>query len=217
MKEAKVIYKKLLNDNIIELGFEKVIDFIPGQFIRLYINNELREFSIISIPTDNCISIISTLSESDYKKNMRNLKEGDLVYIEGPYGGNLSLKKNKNIVMIAGGIGIAPFLSDIRYIVKNNLDYNIKLFYSVKYFKDAVYLDELKKSKIDLILTITREKVDNYENSHINMELLKKYINNLDSYDFYICGSTNFSISMLRMLKENNIKNIFIEIFTGYK
>ncbi|BFI73521.1 sulfhydrogenase 2 subunit gamma [Nanoarchaeota archaeon] len=215
MLESKVLDKRFLTDDILELKFEKVIDFKPGQFIRLYIDNEFREFSLTSIPDDNYLSIISLLTESNYKKKMKNLNPGDKIYIDGPYGGNLSLKENRNVVFIAGGIGITPFLSNIKYIIKHKLDYNVILFYSVRYLKEAIYLDLLKNVK--LVLTITRENIPGYENKHIDMDMIKKYVDDIYKYDYYICGSVNFTLSMFRMLKNNGLKNIYLEVFTGYK
>ncbi len=79
----------------------------------------------------------------DFTSTMKNLKVGDPVTLEGPYGQfSYSKMKNHHQIWIAGGIGITPFLSMARSLESN---YSIDLFYSVKDPSEAIFLDELKK------------------------------------------------------------------------
>ena len=63
----------------------------------------------------------------------------------GPYGNSFPLDylKDKNLVFIAGGIGITPFMSMLRYIVAKGLDRNVLLIWGNKAERDIAFRDEL--------------------------------------------------------------------------
>ena len=63
--------------------------------------------------------------------------------------GIFNLPENTNIpvVMIAGGVGIVPFMSMLRFVSENRLGYKIKLLFTDKSKNRAPYLDEIRKIK----------------------------------------------------------------------
>ncbi len=83
----------------------------------------------------------------------------------------------KPAVFVAGGIGITPFMSMIRYATKENLPHKIFLFYSNCRPEDSAYLEELKQKEKEnhnfrLIATMTQ-----MENSKLSWHGETGYIN----------------------------------------
>ncbi|MEM5828031.1 MAG: FAD-dependent oxidoreductase [Candidatus Aenigmatarchaeota archaeon] len=215
---SKIISKNIINEKIIEICLEKPKDFNfkAGQYIILKLVNlpenveggNKRAFSIASSPLDEKICLITNRGVSEYKKYLEEkLKVGEDVEIFGPFG-NMTLEENyKIITFLAGGAGIAPFLSMIRYVFQKNLDIKMFLFYSEKKFDYLVYLSELKEyeklGKLNLIITLTQEKREGFEFGRINKEMIKRHLSDyLNESAFYIAGSPEFVESMKSYLKE---------------
>lgn len=147
--EYKVKVVNQLNNDISEIEMESLknkIDFTPGQFaffsfLSEGVTPESHPFSISSSNNENNLKI-TVKNLGDYTGLLNNLRPGDGVLIDGPYGHfSYSNVDSKNQIWIAGGIGITPFFSMAKSLAD---DYNIDFYYSVREEKDAVYLKELK-------------------------------------------------------------------------
>lgn len=202
VKKLKYKVKNInqLNQDIIEIEMEAEthkLNFNPGQFaffsfIGEKISSESHPFSISSSPFDRNLKI-TVKNLGDYTSLLNNLKQGDSVLIEGPYG-DFSYKKtgNNNQIWIAGGIGITPFLSMGRALES---DYNVDLYYSVKQNTEAVYTKEFedlsqKNSKFKFNLWNANEK------GYINSGLISNLSKGLDSKDIFLCGPPMFMKSL---------------------
>ena len=67
---------------------------------------------------------------------------------------------DRNVVFIAGGTGLAPFISMLRHIKVTNSRSNVVLLYSTKYSNEIIRKDELNGYVADLgitlVVTVTR-------------------------------------------------------------
>lgn len=216
-----IIKRNELSEKTIEIrfGLNKKFNFKPGQYISIIISEKTndnkgskRDFSISSSPNNkNYISTCFRIPDtcSDFKKFITSCKLKTEVEIQGPQGiFTLPKSTKKEIVLIAGGVGITPFMSMLRYISEENLPYKITLIFTDKSESRAPYLKEIKKLKnINLI----------FRNKRINSKFLEETIKNKKSL-FYICGSPNM-VSNTRDLVLNlgvDESNINIEEFSGY-
>lgn len=122
--EATLVEKKQIAVNTIEvtLSVGPSFSFIAGQYIWLEQlnmpvadpNGNRRAFSICCAPTvEQQIRIIYRSGESGYKQSINALNPGEKVRIHGPFGSSFRADKliDQNLVIIAGGTGVAPFLS----------------------------------------------------------------------------------------------------------
>jgi len=107
-------------EDVTELIFKKPKRFVyqPGQYLfirfpRFEGYKELFPFSISSDPLQKNIRISIKRSGDFTSLKIPNVQKGDKAIIMGPYGkfGESYLKHNKDMLWIAGGIGITPFLS----------------------------------------------------------------------------------------------------------
>lgn len=123
--------------------------FQPGQF------NMITLFGIGEAP----ISISSDHSHMDYfdhtvrkvgnvTKAMFRLKEGDSLRVRGPYGRGwpLELAKGKNILIVAGGIGLAPLRPFIYNFLNNREQFgNLEVLYGARTPLDALFTSQWKE------------------------------------------------------------------------
>lgn len=117
--------------------------FQPGQFnmVYLYGVGEV-PISIVSDPGndkffDHTIRVVGRVT-----KGLEKLTIGDRVGIRGPYGRGwpLSYAKKKNIIIITGGLGCAPVVSVINYILARRSQYgNLKILQGLKHSDDFIF------------------------------------------------------------------------------
>jgi len=110
-------------DNIYTIEFRSLsgrFKYFPGQFLHLALDEydpsfgwpDSRCFSMQSSPTHEFIKITFAVKGSFTTRMSRELKKGKIVDIKLPYGELFQQEHSRdNVVFIAGGTGITPFLS----------------------------------------------------------------------------------------------------------
>jgi ferredoxin-NADP reductase len=226
--EIKAIEAPLLKvvketHDIRTFGFDARMDFKPGQFIMLKAGGRSEAFSISSSPFDSCIEVSMKMGISSFKKAMEDAKIGDTFEIKGPYG-VFSMDENKDAIMLAGGIGVTPFRSMIRYATAKKLPTRITLLYSNKTLADIAFRDELemleKENKnFRVINTITRHEGHEWKGRTGRIdEGMVKSIRGWENAMFYLCGPPAMVDGMAQLLAGMGIQKerIRMEKFTGY-
>lgn len=208
-----------INKNIIGLQLEpesKEILYQSGQFLFLRFYNEQlskepHPFSIASKSNERIIRV--AIKESgDFTNELTNLKIGDKVSVEGPYGKfNFKNFGNKKQIWIAGGIGITPFLGMIEEL-KEMPDYNIDFIYTFRenYIITKKFADEMSRVKNLKFIPWNSEKKGNLTMGKIIEEKIS-----LSDKEILICGPSAMKESLIKGLKELGIgKNkIHEEVF----
>ena len=111
--------------------------YLPGQFgfitlLSEAVSSEEHPFTIASSPTEADGLEIIVRTAGDWTAELRRLQPQDRVYLDGPYGlfSHLRVAQQKEIILIAGGIGITPMLSMLRYMADHNDPRKITLIWS---------------------------------------------------------------------------------------
>src|SRR3990167_11558885 len=152
-----IVGQKTIAQKTNEVSFglsDKEFVFMAGQYIQMALPELLypdpkgasRTLSIASSSNDKeKISIAFRDSGSGFKKTLMELPLGTLVDIEGPFG-FFTLPRNaaQSVVFIAGGIGITPCISMIRFADEIERPGRITLLYANRDKQSAAYLDELE-------------------------------------------------------------------------
>ena len=98
---------------------------------------------------------------------LHSLQVGDEITVRGPYGNHFPVEtelKGKDLLFIAGGIGLAPLRSVINYVIDNRADYGkVDILYGSRSADDLVQLKEIqevwmKTEGVNVYLTIDREQ-----------------------------------------------------------
>jgi NAD(P)H-flavin reductase len=138
--------------------------FRPGQFAQVSLFG-VGEFpaSLPPSPTEE-ETFFTIRTVGSCTAALHQLKPGDKFGVRGPYGNGFHMEEyyGKNLVFVAGGIGLIPLRSCIVYALKHRDKYDrIQIFYGSKTPSDLLYLSDLRKwemaAGIECQLTVDRE------------------------------------------------------------
>lgn len=223
-----LIKKKQLAPGVWEFNFGlngKKFDFIAGQYVRVVVPRLLKEdtkgpgrvFSIASSPGDKKkLTIVFRVSPSGYKQTLVRTPVGAALEIEGPWGTlRLPEKNAKPVVLIAGGIGITPFLSMLLSIGEKEIKRDITLLYAFKDAENALYLRDLKrleKNNFRLRIVANIGEIDRkFIQKNIPPEKQQKSL-------FYISGPIPMMDAVIKLLYGEGITDsqIYFEEWSQY-
>jgi ferredoxin-NADP reductase len=218
--------------------FETPKDFVfkAGQYIDLTLSSSQPEpsnglthtFSIASSPFEKELVVTTRMRNTVFKQALSILPIGTEVRIEGPMG-SFNLHKNtaRPAVFLAGGIGIAPFLSMVSYATGEKLRHPIVLFYANRYLEDAAFIDALwqlegANPRFRFVPTLTRTD-KNYrswkgETGHVTSEMLVTRVGTVRGPIYYIAGPPTMVAAARRTLSDVGVDedDIRTEEFAGY-
>jgi predicted ferric reductase len=126
-----------------------IFKYVPGQFAFISfksenLSSEEHPFTISSTPSQPQSLQFLIRCSGDWTGLIGCLKSGDTAYIDGPYGrfSYLFINSHSEYVMIAGGIGITPMLSMLRYMADVDETGQVTLIWSNRTREDIVFADE---------------------------------------------------------------------------
>lgn len=171
-----------------------------GQYlsVKLKIGNSLvsRPYSICSVPNEECYEIAVKRSVFVSGYILDNWKVDDVVEVSSPEGNFYfeGLRDEENIIGLAGGCGITPFLSMARAIASGIEDFNLTILYGCRKASDALFSSEFKEletkcnGKLKVVYVMSDEAVEGCESGFITKELIEKYTPKKCKYSIFICG-----------------------------
>lgn len=142
----------------------KPFSFDPGQFNMLYVFGVGEvPISISSDPTAQKPLTHTTREVGNVTKAMRKLKRGDVIGVRGPFGSYWPVEQatGKDIVIVAGGIGLAPLRPALYSLIANREKFGkIVLLYGTRSPNDILYTRELKqwRAQFDLDIYVTVDR-----------------------------------------------------------
>ena len=229
VREFILMDKKEVAENVTSLYFKPTdglkFVYVPGQYVNIKSNlssGHAKSYTISSIPSEKFVCI-TIKKKGEVSSAIIDVKIGDKLNLDGPYGHCFPEENSKEIVMLAGGIGVTPFYSIIKSKLKSQEQLKITIFYSNKTLNQTTFFKELNKlsesnSNFKIIYCLTGGDKKNsaiQEYSRINEKILNKYLVTIDNKCYYVCGSVGFVNDMWKFLKDVGIleESIFTETF----
>lgn len=180
--------------------------FKPGQAIDLVLQdpavagtgNERHAFSIVSAPHQGELMLTTRMRDSTFKNALARLPVGGTAEVEGPFGSlTLHNQTDRAAVLLAGGIGITPFMSMLRHAAHAGLEQRIVLLYSNRRPEDTAFLTELQRLEGDhpnfrLLATMTQMPDSRLpwmgETGKIDAALIERATAGLANPVYYLAG-----------------------------
>lgn len=140
------------------------IAFRPGQFNMVYVYGvgEI-PISISGDPSNSRVLVHTTRAVGTVTKMMDKLRKGDTVGIRGPYGTPWPLDEavGKDVVIVAGGIGLAPLRPSLYTILNERDKYGkVVLLYGTRTPSDILFREELERWRarfdLDVFVSVDR-------------------------------------------------------------
>lgn len=186
---------------------EAPVDFAAGQFFMLEVQDEQgkvnRAYSVASAPSkkDGFSLCVKLIPEGRGSRVFRNLETGARLNFMGPFGHFMLADSPKDIVMVATGTGLAPFMSMLPTLLEGGRAGRVDLYFGVRHEEDLFYVDTLRAWEAE------------YSNFHVHVTLSQppdgwtglrgRVTEHLTDFDpaavqVYICGNGD----MVKAVKE---------------
>ncbi|MHB8772780.1 MAG: FAD/NAD-binding family oxidoreductase [Syntrophales bacterium] len=198
---------------------EKFAGRKAGQFLTVSMPgsngwSQAHPFTISCAPEDSLLSL-TIRKQGAFTSAIPDLKPGTPLKCMGPFGFFCKdIDSKPSIVMMAGGVGVTPFLSVLRHFKNTNSRNNVALFWVNKTIEEVFRLDEINEMTQNLDLTVvhclSRENDAQryfkplfgrvrYETGRLSADILKRHGVTKDAA-FYLCGPPPMMESALKQL-----------------
>jgi ferredoxin-NADP reductase len=236
--ETRLIKREEVARQTVAFHFDKpqAFCFQPGQYAELTLidpdetdkEGNTRTFSIASDPGAESLTFVTRVRDSAFKRALMALPISAAVRLDGPYGAFcIQEAPPPRIVLIAGGIGITPFLSILKHGVRRGSLRDTLLFYSNRDQADAAFLDELLRLELEsagfrFVPTLTGGVAIGQswrgETGRIDGRMLGRHVDTPDAAAYYVSGPGAMVAAMRRVLMGLGVprRSIRFETFLGY-
>jgi predicted ferric reductase len=195
----------------------KIFSYAPGQFAFLTFHSEALQrerhpWTISSTPTRPESLIFTIKCSGDFTASIGKLKPGDTALVDGPYGlfsyaAHVRDPKGE-LVMIAGGVGVTPMLSMLRYMADRGDTRKATLVWSNKTEADILCREELeaigaKLPNLSIHHVLTRQKDFQGLTGRLDAAMLKELLSGCSSdAAVFVCGPPPMMDAVCKALKE---------------
>ena len=224
---------RALSADTVEVAFRprRDVRFVPGQYLELHVPHAgadgrgvRRVFSISSPPSSDTLTVAVRVPEtsSSFKKALVGLDEGERVRATGVHGDfvwprDAGRDADRPLLLVAGGIGITPFLSQLRA----GRARDVVLVYGVPDGDDVPYRDELVATGVRVVLVSPRRPADLPEHwTHVASPfvtgaVVDETVPDAASRRAYVSGSPAM-VNALRTDLRRRCASLRTDAFTGY-
>lgn len=209
--------------------------FKPGQYLEWTLPQEdsdsrgnRRYFTIASSPTEDEVrmGVKFYAHPSRFKEDLAQMQSGSRIIASGLAGDFVMPKdENKKLAFIAGGIGVTPFRSMIKYLLDTNQKRDIVLFYSNNNENGIAYKNVFDSARMKLgiktVYTLTDKNILADwpgRRGFIDAKMIMEEAPDYKERYFYISGPNSMVIFFKETLKKMGIKRAQIktDYFPGF-
>ncbi len=209
-----------------------IFKYEAGQFgfIKIYgedISKEEHPFSISSQPENKEFISITVKELGDYTSTINNVKPGYRAIVDAPYG-NFTLREirhDEELVLLAGGVGITPVMSLLRYMSQMDKDRKVLLLWGIKNPNEMIWHKEFDQiletmKNLSIVPVMSMDNTWEGEKGFLTQDKIMKHMKekgiSADKAHFYICGPAIMVDMVLKGLKsiKVNKSNIHFERFS---
>lgn len=233
--QATLKRRTLLAEGTWELDFDlggARLEFAAGQHCRIELptldrqdRKNSRKFSIVNAPHDDAhVVVLTRAGITGYKCTLCALPPGAPACVRRVKG-DLVLPEHRTrpLVLVAGGVGVAPFISMLRELDHREALDQVTMLYFNRSPASAAYLPELEElaarhAGFTLVLSMTRHPHWVGETARLSPALLHRVVPNPTAAEYYVVGTPAMVEAALGSLREAGVarKHVHDEDFSGY-
>lgn len=213
---------------------EKRFPYRPGQYMEWTLGHDnmdtrgnRRYFTLSSSPTESDIRLGIKFYEqsSSFKLALGQIPTGGTI-IASQLAGNFTLPHDttQKLVFIAGGIGVTPFRSMVKYMIDMKEKRDVVMLYSNRTMQDIAYKDifDIAEETLDIrtVYAVTddvpSELPPSFRKGFITADMIRAEIPDFAERQFYISGPHSMVAMFEKTLKQMGVKHIKIDFFPGF-
>jgi predicted ferric reductase len=182
------------------------LEFEPGQFAWLIAGRSpfaltQHPFSFSSSPDPSGRVSFTIKARGDFTRSIAAIVPGTRAYLDGPHGLFTPARHDApGFVLIAGGVGITPFISMIRSLAARRDPRPVILFYGNKDWESVTFREELEGHRVVHVLESPPEGWKG-ERGFITADLLRRHLpEGYAQFRFFVCGPVTMMDAMEREL-----------------
>lgn len=217
-----------------EFAFKKPVDlrFRAGQYLEWMLPHEnpdnrgiRRYFTIVSAPADPELKLTVRFGEriSSFKQALKAMRPGDTI-TASQLAGDFVLpnKATEKLALVAGGIGVTPFISQIGHLAHANVEKpSVVLFYCNNTTADIAYQDRLQAATrtlpLKVVHVLAKEQVPPHEHGFLTEEMIRRHTPDYLERTWYISGPPGMVNAYAALLRKLGVKRYQIvrDFFPG--
>jgi benzoate/toluate 1,2-dioxygenase reductase component len=209
----------------IRLDDRAALGFLPGQYVNIEVpgTDQTRSYSFSSGPrADEAAFLLRNTPTGALPTYLRErAKVGDRIQFHGPLGSFYLRPLQRPVLFLAGGTGLAPFLSMLDKLAQEGAEHPIHLIFGVTNDADLIRMDELEHYTKQLPTFSFTCTVADDGGSYPNKGYVTRYIQpehlNGGDVDVYLCGPPPMVDAVRAYLTAQNVApaNFYFEKFSG--
>jgi propane monooxygenase reductase component len=203
-------------------------DFHPGQYVDIRIpgSDEHRSFSMANTPSaDGLLEFMIKLYPGGHFSGLLadgQLKEGDQLEINGPYGVFTLRDNDRELLFIGGGAGMAPILSLLRAMHERGTERRGVYYYGARTEADLFHLDELgalsdQLHDFSFVPALSEAGNNGWRGEQgLITDVVDRLESDLDAVDAYLCGPPPMVDAAIALLVARGVpeSHIYYDKFT---
>lgn len=213
------------------------VAFRPGQYVELSVphrrmdaRGSRRHFTVVTSPASGEIGFGLRLASrsSSFKAAINELKPGTRVHVTS-VGGDFVLPRNSStpLLLVAGGIGITPFISMLRHQMQastapGSTARDIVVVYAVSDSAELPYRAELEASGVPVLIVAPTAPATlptgwvYLGSGRLDASLLADRVPGLSARTAYISGPPGMVTALRQQLRKLGIRRVKTDYFSGY-
>ena len=228
--ETQVVEVEYLTPDIVGMTLDLIepptMSFVAGQFINIEVpgTHMWRSYSIANAPHESTRIelVIKLLPGGAFSGHIAShLTRGDRLKVLGPLGELRLRLSHRKVIMIAGGSGLAPFISMLRDSKHRQRHREVELIYGARRRADLYRIDELEHlaealPHLELVPALSEPEGENWPGEEgLVTDVIARRHRSLEGFDAYLAGPPPMIDATIPLLHRLGVRaqNVYFDAF----
>jgi benzoate/toluate 1,2-dioxygenase reductase component len=198
---------------VLELAVDEAPAFLPGQYVNIGVpgSGDHRSYSFSTAPGDGTSGfLIKKIPDGLMSGWLARARPGDRLDLTGPMGSFYLRDGDGPLLFLAGGTGLAPFLSMLKVLARAGSRRQIHLIYGVTRDQDLVLVDDIAALANRLpnftFATVVADPASDHPRKGWVTQHMPEEMLAAGEADVYLCGPPPMVDAVRHYLDSNNLR-----------